>query len=601
MDNIPTRQQNPGDLKDPTTGKIRTFASPQEGHAALLNDLTAKMTGTSTTGIGPSSTLADFAKVYAPASDNNNPAQYTANLANKLGVSPDTKIGTLTGRIGDFANAISGNEGYNPKPFSNPSGGVANQFSVDTTGAPPPPPAQQKTSDNPIINGLQSFGRSLASPLLGVAATPVQGIAKLMGQSDPYANGINIPGLGNTSVSPLDLEKKTGDVAQTAGLLVPGEGVLGAVGSGALLGGGNAMSQGKGFFDTAIQTAEGGALGGALAGSAKLLGGGLQKVGGLLSGETAQKMTQGIKDAYTKALNLNAGERGLERVSGKDLANTLMKYQAPLGRNEANNTLDASGAIEKLQSVLTPLNAKADRLLNRPQGVVKYVNLPTILKTIKSNIQDMEGVTQDDRNAAIAEAEKLLTAEIGRYGTDVEPAVADKIKQGFWGSTFTKASDYPGAVRKETSFIAGKALQKNIEDVMAGTDEGAIIKTINAQRSELTDAIKRLTKLDASRFVRGGRLGHMAGGVQGAIIGLASGFGAPGALAGDYFGTQAAKYLTDPATQIAIARGKQAIAGSVPGLLGKTTPKIGIGLSKAGGLIKKGARAAGLIGNIATK
>ena len=66
MSNIPTSQNNPGDLKDPSTGQIRTFQDPIQGKAALYNDLTAKMTGTSTTGVGPSSTLLDFAKVYAP-------------------------------------------------------------------------------------------------------------------------------------------------------------------------------------------------------------------------------------------------------------------------------------------------------------------------------------------------------------------------------------------------------------------------------------------------------------------------------------------------------------------------------------------------------
>ncbi len=136
MTNIPTSHNNPGDLK--VNGEIATNSSPQDGYAKLLNDLTAKMSGTSSTGIGPSSSLVDFSKVWAPESDNNNPAQYAANLANKLGVSPDTQIGTLKNRIGDFADAISGNEGYqsqngyNPKPFS--SGGEASPFSIDTSG-----------------------------------------------------------------------------------------------------------------------------------------------------------------------------------------------------------------------------------------------------------------------------------------------------------------------------------------------------------------------------------------------------------------------------------------------------------------------------------
>lgn len=110
MANIPTAQNNPGDIKQ--GGQIATYSSPAAGQAALYNDLTAKMTGTSTTGVGPSSSLVDFAKVYAPDSDGNNSLQYAASLANQLGVSPDTQIGTLKGRIDDFAKAVSHNEGY---------------------------------------------------------------------------------------------------------------------------------------------------------------------------------------------------------------------------------------------------------------------------------------------------------------------------------------------------------------------------------------------------------------------------------------------------------------------------------------------------------
>lgn len=104
------RNQNPGNLKDPSTGTFRSFSDPVEGKAALYNDLTAKMTGTSTTGINGESSLIDFAKVYAPAGDKNDPVQYAANIANKMGISPDDKIGTLLPRIDDFASAVMSNE-----------------------------------------------------------------------------------------------------------------------------------------------------------------------------------------------------------------------------------------------------------------------------------------------------------------------------------------------------------------------------------------------------------------------------------------------------------------------------------------------------------
>jgi len=106
---LAVRNQNPGNLRD-SSGGFQKFSDPVEGKAALYNDLTAKMTGTSKTGLNGESSLLDFAKTYAPASDKNDPIQYAANLANKMGISPDTKIGTLTSRIDDFASAVSSNE-----------------------------------------------------------------------------------------------------------------------------------------------------------------------------------------------------------------------------------------------------------------------------------------------------------------------------------------------------------------------------------------------------------------------------------------------------------------------------------------------------------
>lgn len=111
--NIGQRNNNPGNLKDPNTGAFRTFNTPEEGYQALEKDLLAKMTGATSTGLTANSSLLDFAKVYAPSSDNNNPTTYANNLAKQLGVTPTTKIGTLKSKVSDFAKAIAQNEGFN--------------------------------------------------------------------------------------------------------------------------------------------------------------------------------------------------------------------------------------------------------------------------------------------------------------------------------------------------------------------------------------------------------------------------------------------------------------------------------------------------------
>jgi hypothetical protein len=164
-DNIPTDRNNPGDLKDPSTGEIRNFPTPEDGKAALYNDLTAKMTNKSGTGLNGQSSLSDFAKTWAPASDNNDPIQYTANLANQLGVSPDTQIGTLMPRIDDFATAISHNEGYHLP--------------------------DNQTSSKPQD---ESFWQQLADPFIGagkgLADVPIAGL-NLLGAGLPYFSPSN--------------------------------------------------------------------------------------------------------------------------------------------------------------------------------------------------------------------------------------------------------------------------------------------------------------------------------------------------------------------------------------------------------------------------
>ena len=104
---LATENNNPGLLKN-SSGKLLTFNSPTDGRAALYNYLTAVMASDTIAGIGPNSSLIEFAKVYAPT----DPLQYAANLANQLNVSPDTQLKALISRIDDFATAVTNNNGF---------------------------------------------------------------------------------------------------------------------------------------------------------------------------------------------------------------------------------------------------------------------------------------------------------------------------------------------------------------------------------------------------------------------------------------------------------------------------------------------------------
>ena len=452
-----------------------------------------------------------------------------------------------------------------------------------------------------VGHGALNVLNAIEAPFAGVGAIPVQALAKLTNQPDPFAQGI--PGFAGTKVPVTDfnLEKKAGDVAQIGSYFVPGSGVLGAAGMGALQGGGSAMSRGESAGNVALGTGEGALIGGATAGATKLVGAGIRKVGDMLTGESTNKGIKVIKDAYGQALNLSAGERAYESRSGKDLAEILLKHDATLGKYAENGTLDATAAIEKLQSVLEPLNAQAEELLGNPQGVVSSIRMGDIYQGVKSKIQALR-IPQAEKNAALSHVEEILRAEAAQYGTELTPQIADQIKQGFWNSVFSKAKLAPPIekLKGNVSYLTGNVMKEAIEKAVAGTDTEISLKLLNKERGELIDAIKRLSGLDGVRLLRGGKLGNMFGGLVGAMAGGTVG-GIPGVIAGDLTGTEVSKFLNNPATKIAIAKGRAKATGLLPSLLGKSAEPVGQGLLKAGNVVSKTARGAGLLGNLLTK
>lgn len=495
---------------------------------------------------------------------------------------------------------------------------VANKLGIDQPHNNPVAPGSQPAQTaqpqgqgilSKVAQGAGKVYNSLTSPLLGIAALPVQaGVAaynKITGSNvpDPYAKGFpsaaETVGAGRTSVTPLNVEQKLGDAAQVGSLLIPGEGVMGAIATGALQGAGSAMSDKKGAAEVATSGLLGGVVGGTVGGATKLAGSAVQKLGETASGELAAKGIQGIRDAYGSALNLNAAERAFENRSGKDLADILMKFKAPLGRYE-NGTLDASQAIPILEGKLKPLNDQATQVLTGAQGVVPNISLTDTLDMLKNRIQGLN-ITQAEKNAAMKEAENGIKAEMSQFGTDLTPDIADKVKQGFWGSSFKGKLTTVDKLKGNVDYLTGNTLKEQIEKAIAGTDTDVNLKSLNTERGDLIDAIKRLNSLDGVRLLKGGRLGNIAGGITGAITGAASGMGPVGALAGDYFGTKASQFLQDPATKIATATGKAKAAGLLPNLLGETGRTVGKNITKVGTGIKKSARVTGLLSNLLTR
>lgn len=526
-------------------------------------------------------------------------------------------------RAQEFQQALTGQQqaqqpayGYVQPPTLHPTGP---QTPDSTGGAPTVDPAvfneQQPQQPGGLMGLLQGASGVLAGaekPFFGVAAIPLQagvaGYNALTGShvQDPFAQGVpgGLPGVSqNTSVTPLNLEQKAGDVAQVGSYFVPGAeglgGVAGATGAGLLQGAGTALSNKGSLADVAVGGALGAGTGGILGAGAGLAGAALRGVGDTVSGKAAQTAQQGIHDAYSSALNLNASERGFEGRSGKDLANVLMENRAPLGRHE-NGTVDATGAIAKLQEVLKPLNEEAHAFTAHPSINTDEKAFVPIEAVRHELLERIKGANLDplEEEQSLARANKLMDAAQRKYGERMLPIVAEKFKQTLQSTAFKKALTSSDALRGNVSYLASDVMKNRLEGAVAHVPGGDKYRALNAKRSDLIDAIKRLTKLDGVRTVKGGRLGNMMGGVVGSIAGAASGLGGLGALAGDYFGSKAAEFLQNPATKIGTAEAKARALGAIPKMAGAAGRKMGASIAATGKASGKLIRPAGLLGNL---
>ena len=200
---LAVQNNNPGNIKDPSTGQFKQFGSPQEGYAALLNDLQSKQNGTTTTGLGPDSSLVDFASKYAPASDKNNVGQYAANLANQMGVRPDAKLRDLS--VPKWAAAVAHNEDVS-SPFGNqdmeslPDNKTSTGQSTYTQDNEPSLSNKLIGRTNDAASALGTLGQGIGEGFTGkgafdVASGALQGVGAVAGGVGDLANaaigGIN--------------------------------------------------------------------------------------------------------------------------------------------------------------------------------------------------------------------------------------------------------------------------------------------------------------------------------------------------------------------------------------------------------------------------
>lgn len=102
-------------LSGASNGKFQSFATPEQGRAALEHQLELYQTGKSKSGIKPTDSLFEFTSKYAPSGDGkNDPLAYATFLSKKLGVSINTPISRLDkSKLADVITQMENNKSGN--------------------------------------------------------------------------------------------------------------------------------------------------------------------------------------------------------------------------------------------------------------------------------------------------------------------------------------------------------------------------------------------------------------------------------------------------------------------------------------------------------
>lgn len=184
-------------------GGFAAFSDSQSGYAAGVADVTAKMSGQSPNPIPdgpdagqvltPNSTLEDMIRVYAPTADGNDPVSYAAQVAQQLGTSPQSTLGSLDPN--QVAAAMAQHESGTTVSQSSAPANPTVQAWIDavTNGnsTMAQVPAQYKSD---VVLGLDSNGVQSYSPLASsrftTAATKIVSNYISLPQYQLTANGL---------------------------------------------------------------------------------------------------------------------------------------------------------------------------------------------------------------------------------------------------------------------------------------------------------------------------------------------------------------------------------------------------------------------------
>lgn len=168
---VSVRNNNPGNLVDPATGKIRTFATPAEGEKALEADLQLKLSGQSPAvkqrfgdQVGSFMSPALLAETWAPSTAPGNTPESTANygkaIARALGIDPTSQIPNTPEALAKAKAEITKFEAgnYMPPATAPAAPAAAQQAPIQQ---PRPTPGQLQRQQELDIAAQKEFGTNV--------------------------------------------------------------------------------------------------------------------------------------------------------------------------------------------------------------------------------------------------------------------------------------------------------------------------------------------------------------------------------------------------------------------------------------------------------
>lgn len=590
MTNLPTRNNNPGDLKDPSTGQFNVFNSPQEGFAALKADLQAKISGNTRTGLGPNSNLQQLASVWAPDSDGNNSTQYAQHLASKLGVAPTASLASLN--VDDLATAISGNEGYQGDGSSTTAKLTSQQFAEKIKAKYPQyaqvddatlaqkvlakyPQYQSSVSDagQATPQDYDSFpSTKLQVPADSAIAQPqspgfFQGLSEDLSGTNPQSIGTQLgntaKGVGNflfpavgdvindvkgtNTKTPLQQAGDVGSSLLSASTLIPGvDAITGPLKAAEVAGeGANAASKAGLLAQAGKNAALGGAFG--VTGS---LGQGNTDPGKIAEDTALGAGTGGLLGAAGGLLGNKigniAGEDAASRLtSQKDRLKTLTKVFNDNSRNTATGatdpikTLEQNGLLKGLKVVGSKVDASA---LTNQQDTGTIDNLiedhssqaSALIDSLKGGVDtdEMQKKVMEEvaSNPAIRDVGGVskAQAEVKRIFEDYKNSYGDRLPYKAIDNIRVGMNRVYDPTERDVARTIGDAARDYLYN---GDGANTALKSAMANEAELIRAKNFVEKLHGTT-VPGGQLGKYFADIIGAGVGEGLGTAVGGPLGG---------------------------------------------------------------------